>query len=230
MALRDLRLVGAAAAWLALSLVACGDDDDDSTPLDGSMSDGGGGSGGTGNLKDAGDKDGGPKAGSTATAGSSGGGAGTMAVPMGATCDPEIPTTATCGGTACPASMSPFASFVCAVPCCLPDDSCGSRRAILDDATDCVAPAEPDPSCPDRAGMGMGGMPGGGAMDAGAATDAGGDAGGMSIPGCCAPSGRCGIISPIDMSCITSSTLLADLAPGAPCGEDADGGELDAGH
>lgn len=207
---------GAIVTLLALAAVGCGDDDDHASKPDGSV----GGSGGSGSHMDGGSGKGGT-GGSTMTGGGTGGstvgGTGGMGLPM-AMCDTTIPTTATCGGTACPAATSPIAAFVCSVPCCLPDNTCGLRRAYMDAPTECSGPAVPDPSCPAMATMGIPMM---------AAPDAGA---GMSLPGCCAPSGFCGVITATDMSCITSSPLLPNLMPGMPCGMDMDGGVDDAGH
>lgn len=215
-----VRLMMGASLVLALGSIGCGDDDD-GMPADGGAdtdaSSAGGGKGGAGKGGSGGS---GGSSGSTSTGGSSGTGttAGTGGVPgfpMGAACDSSIPTTATCGGMTCSGATGPLASFVCSVPCCLPDDTCGRRRAFMTDATACAAPAQPDPDCPDlmTAGFGMGMAP----MDGGT--------GGMVMEGCCAPSKLCGVISGADGSCITSSALLPNLMPGAPCGDDdMDGG------
>lgn len=237
---------------LSAPLGGCGDDEgggDDEAPggdagsAGGSGGEGGNdgsGGGGTGDTADGGAGN----AGSTASGGTGGGAgtgttAGTGTIPGlgdltgllgGATCDPEIPTTATCGGEVCPALESLLAGSVCAVPCCTEDDQCGTRRAFMDGPTDCLPPAEPDTSCPDYAGAGLGGglgglIPGGMmTMDGGVGMD-GGMSGGTSLVGCCAPSGRCGVLSTVDNSCITSSPVLADLMPGDACGDgDFDGG------
>lgn len=188
-----------AALWLSCALVGCGDSDGgDPVFMDaGGGTGGAGGTGGTGGTSGAGGT----------------GGVGGMPV---AGCDDAITAETSCGGADCPAIESPLATQVCAITCCTEDDACGTRRAYAEDPTNCLAPAEPDPLCPEYA-MGGGGIPG---VDAGA---------GMSFPGCCAPSGHCGIISSIDSSCITTSALLPDLMPGDPCGDDVDGGADDAG-
>lgn len=213
---------GLVAAFVLLAMSAgCGDDDDNPSKPDGSVAgnaghggmDGGSGKGGAGGSSAG--KGGNSTAGTGGTTGAGTGG--TMGLPM-PSCDTSIPTTATCGGTACPAATSPIAAFVCSVPCCLPDDTCGLRRAYMNAPTDCAGPAVPDPSCPSRAGMAAPGMP---PADGGA---------GNEMLGCCAPSGFCGVITMTDGSCITSSPLLPDLMPGMPCGSDMDGGIEDAGH
>jgi hypothetical protein len=192
--------MGAVGAALLLMLTAagCGDDDDN---IDSGLDGGGSGGADGGATKDGGMTGSG---GSTMTGGSGG-----ATIPPG-NCDKSIPTTATCGGTACPAVAGALAGFICAVPCCLPDDTCGTRRATMGAPTDCAPPATEDPACPHYVGMVMGMM-----------TD---------LVGCCAPSGKCGAISTTDMSCITSSPILPDLKPGAACAGAGDGGtESDGG-
>lgn len=228
----DGKTIGMLGLMLALGMsnAGCGDDDDsagDAGP-DGSV-DGGGNAGQNGGTGGKGAKDGGMDSGTTTggTGGrTTGGTGGTTMIPAGM-CDTSIPTTATCGGTMCPGASGMGANFTCTVPCCLPDDSCGLRRAYMTDPTDCAKPGVADNSCPAYMGQGpFGGMmlPG---MDGGSA-DAG-DAGGSMYTPCCATSGHCGIISSIDMLCITKSPILTDLMPGPACGEGNDGG-TDAGN
>jgi hypothetical protein len=215
---------------LGMSNAGCGDDDDSGTDagpdgsVDGSIGSGGSGSAGNGG-KDAG-SDSGTTTGGTGGRMSGGtGGAGNIPVPM---CDTSIPTTATCGGTECAPPSSQLAAFTCSVPCCLPDDTCGLRRAVMDKVSDCAPAGVEDPSCPGYMGMGPAfGGGGGNRPDAGNASD-GGDAGANPYPPCCAPSGHCGIISSIDGLCITESQILTDLMPGPACGESNDGG-MDGG-
>jgi hypothetical protein len=224
MRLLDAKWIGILGLALALGTtgIGCGDDDDsgagDGGPDGGNIDGGGGGAGSggsTGGKKDSG-TDSGTKSGGTG--GTTGGGSGgTTAIPMGATCDTSIKTSATCGSKTCGAATSQLATFVCSAGCCLSGNTCGTRRAIKGAVTDCAAPATADTSCPDYMGMGAGMM-----------TTAA-DAASMMYPGCCAPSGKCGIISTIDMTCITSSPLLTDLKPGAACGEVEDGGANDGG-
>jgi hypothetical protein len=125
---------------------------------------------------------------------------------MAAQCDPDIPAAATCGGTRCPlpieelAADETFANVFCVVPCCLPNDECGNRRAHRDYTTACAPPAQKDPGCPDHATLPA------------------------TARGCCAPSGHCGFISNIDLSCVTSSLTITDIVPGAACGDGPDAG------
>jgi hypothetical protein len=86
----------------------------------------------------------------------------------------------------------------------LPDNTCGVKRAPMGMVGECVPVATPDPSCPDMMGA-------------------------ANMVGCCAPSGRCGVTSGADMTCITSSPFLPMLMPGAPCGGATDGG-VDGGN
>jgi hypothetical protein len=233
----DGKSIGLFGLVLALGMSNAGCGDDDSAPsdggLDGSVDGGGGGTsgGGAGNSSGTGGKGGGMDSGTTTggTGGrTTGGTGGTTNIPM-AMCDTSIPTTATCGGTMCPGASGMGATFTCTVPCCLPDDSCGLRRAYMDDPTDCAAPGVADPSCPEYMGQGpFGGMMLPGMADAGG-PDAG-DGGANQYTPCCASSGHCGIISSIDMLCITHSLILTDLMPGPACGESNDGGANDAGH
>jgi hypothetical protein len=230
----DGKSIGALGLALALGITSAGCGDDDSSPgdagpdggLDGGNA-GNGGNAGHGGKGGKGGKDSGVDSGVTTggTGGrTTGGTGGTTNIPM-AMCDTTIPKTATCGGTACPAASGMGATFTCTVPCCLPDDTCGLRRARMDHVSDCAAPGVADPSCPEYTGM----VPGGGMMtpaDAGA--DAG-DAGANMFTPCCAASGHCGIISSIDMLCITESPILTDLMPGPACGESNDGGANDGG-
>jgi hypothetical protein len=202
----DVRSVwGALAALLCLACVVVGCGDSDGGDDDGAMfADGGAGTGGAGGSGGGG------------AGGSGGGGAGGTGGLPGGSCDGAITAETSCGGDDCAAIESPLAAQVCAITCCTADDACGTRRAYADDPTDCLPPAAEDSDCPDYT------MAGGVIM--------GFDAGdGMSFPGCCAPSGRCGIISSIDTSCITSSALLPDLEPGELCGDAVDGGADDAG-
>jgi hypothetical protein len=124
---------------------------------------------------------------------------------MTAMCDDTVPATATCGGMDCPTAGA-MAAAVCSVPCCLPDDSCGFKRAPMGMVGDCVPKATHDPNCPDM--MGAAGM----------------------MQGCCAPSGHCGVASGIDMTCITSSPFLPMLMPGDACGGPSDSGVADGGN
>ena len=39
----------------------------------------------------------------------------------------------------------------------------------------------------------------------------------VDLPGCCAPEGKCGVLSSVSMMCITTSTILTDLMPGDDC-------------
>lgn len=127
-------------------------------------------------------------------------------------CDMTIPKTATCGEVECPAVTDELASGLCIVPCCTADDSCGTRYATANDPTECLVPAVADPACPAYSGDALG-------ME-------------VELEGCCAESGFCGAISTLSNACITSSTVLADLMPGDPCGDNPgmlDGGLLDGG-
>jgi hypothetical protein len=139
---------------------------------------------------------------SSGTGGTRGGTGGSMVMtPM---CDDTVPTTATCGGTNCPAA-SGMAALVCSVPCCLADNTCGFKRARMGMVGECVPVGVPDPNCPDMMGAGS------------------------TMEGCCAVSGHCGVISGVDMTCITSSPLLPMLMPGDAC-EPGDGGTADGGN
>ena len=209
---------------LALAGAACGDDDDTSATTgdgDGTTGDGDGMTGdGDGTTGDGdgmtgdgdgmtGDGDGMTGGGNTVNLGDLLGGDGGVGFGFGggAECDDAITDTASCGGMDCPEITSPLAGATCSVRCCTAENTCGTRRALADGATDCQEPAEEDANClPYESGMGD------------------------PLVGCCAPSGRCGVISTIDASCITSSTLLADLAPGDVCdGSATGGGDEDAG-
>ena len=192
----------ALALTIMVSLGACGGDDDGDGEGEGDAGDGAGAGGGGGMSGGAGGAGG--RAGSTSTAGSTGGGAGGIGgLPM-AMCDTSIPTTATCGGTACPASTSMFAALTCTVPCCTDDDECGLLNAIDGMVGNCAGPAVEDPSCPGYQGMLM--------------TMA------IDLPGCCSPDGKCGAISTLTMTCITTSPILTDLMPGDDCGDDSEDG------
>jgi len=193
----------------AVVTVGCGDDDDgggdDAGPdsgLGGSAArDGGGGMSGAGSGGRGG-----------ASGAGAGGAAGVPGLPM-AMCDTAIMAETTCGGSACAlvGSNAMLGTLACAVPCCLPDDSCGSRRTELTNTTECAPPAVADPDCPPFMSMGMmGGM-------------------GTMYTGCCHSSGVCGVISTIDTSCITSSMLLPGLMPGPACGDTDAGAEPDGG-
>jgi hypothetical protein len=180
---------------IGIAGLGCGDDDDNGVDAGGTPGTGGvgSGSGGTGTGS------GGTGTGSGGTGTGSGG-----TTVTGPTCDDTVPTTATCGGMSCP-TAGMMAAAVCSVPCCLPDDTCGFKRAPMGMVGDCVPVATHDPNCPDM--MGAAGM----------------------MQGCCAPSGRCGVTSGIDMTCITSSAFLPNLMPGDACGGPSDGGVADGG-
>lgn len=141
------------------------------------------------------------------TSGTGGTSSGTGGMIAGAMCDSTVPTTAMCGTTSCPAPSAQAASLVCSVPCCLPDNTtCGFKRATMGAVGDCIPVATHDAACPDM------------------------NSGGMMLQGCCAVSGHCGVISSLDMTCITSSALLPMLMPGAACEAGAgDGGMADGG-
>ena len=132
-------------------------------------------------------------------------------LPFGPSCDSDGESVTERGGTACEPLEGQFVSFLCAVVCCTEDDQCGTRRAFAEDPTDCEPPSEPDPACPEFQVMGM------------------------TLPGCCASSGQCGLYTTIDRSCSTSSFFLPDLEPGDPCGQEPtadagrDGSVADAG-
>lgn len=113
---------------------------------------------------------------------------------MGSACEADLPSMVRCGRQRCETPGTGLAGLVCLVACCTADDTCGTRRATLDNPTECTAEAMPDPTCP--------------AYESGFST----------LAGCCAPSGRCGVISGIDSTCITSSGLLPELSPGPACG------------
>jgi len=136
-----------------------------------------------------------------------GGGGSGDAGGLAAECDPDIPTTATCGGRRCPLFIEELGgdevlgTAFCSVPCCLPNDQCGIRTARRGYTSACAPPAQEDPGCPDDMGIPW------------------------TLPGCCAPSGRCGFISTgTDMSCITSSSRLPYIVPGPACGDGSDAG------
>jgi hypothetical protein len=191
--------IGALGLTCAIGIAGwgCGGDDDDSGMDSGTIGGTGGVSSGTGGTGSGG------MTGSGGTTGSGGRSGGTGGMMAGAMCDTTIETTATCGGTSCPAAGG-MASAVCSVPCCLTNNTCGFRRAMMGAVTDCVPVATPDSNCPDM----MSGM--------------------TMSRGCCAVSGRCGVISGIDMTCITSSVFLPNLMPGDAC-EPGDGGTADGG-
>jgi hypothetical protein len=193
---------------VCFAFVACGDDsgggggDDAGTGTGGTvnpMSTGSGGSG-TGGMTSTG------TGGMTGTGGVVGTG-GMIGLPM-PMCDTSIAAETTCGGNTCTPPSGQAASFVCAITCCLPDNTCGTRRASMTNPTQCTPPAVLDPDCPDFTSMGMGGM--------------------TTYPGCCTPAGICGVRSTADMTCITSSPFLMGLMPGGPC-DGGDAGVEDGG-
>jgi hypothetical protein len=219
---------------LALGLPVAGCGDDDTGPTDAGPDagpDGGagmGGSSGKGGGKDSGTDSGMTGTGSGGRTSSGTGGAPAIQLP---TCDSKISKTAKCGSTQCAAPTSMLATAVCSVPCCLPDNTCGFRRAVMDQVTDCAPPGVADTSCPDQTLMGFGMMGGAGGARA-TRPDAGADAGGPTVlPGCCASSGHCGVISTIDKLCIFQEPLfLMNGKPGPACGETpTDGGTNDGG-
>ena len=112
-------------------------------------------------------------------------------------CDTTVTAETSCGDNTCAASTSMLASFVCSVPCCLPDNSCGFRRTNTGAVTDCAPVGVRRSQLPRHGCDGMG--PGGGT--GGMSTADAGDGGAVMVrPGCCATSGHCGVISTIDGS------------------------------
>jgi hypothetical protein len=223
--------VALAAAFL-ISGSACGDDDANGESADSGVqpasSNGGDGAGpGNGGHSGAssGHVDGGPGAsgaGGGAGDGTGDGGAGMddagpdgggMMFP-GLMCTEDPPAVPlVCGGTECP--MPTAGGFNrCRVPCCVEDAGdqvCGTRNTAMGFETECAAPPVTDTSCPDVAFMGR------------------------TLPGCCAPSHLCGIVSSISNSCITTSRFI-DLPEnpmscdtGDPGTGEGDAGAEDAG-
>ena len=174
----------------ALALVALGCGSDDSTGSGTGAQTGG--SSETGGAAVTG--------GSAATGGSSSDTGGSDTATM---CDPNGPTTMTCGDVECP-MPSDILLAGCVFPCCTTDGLCGTQgRTVGADPTACQAkplPPMEDPSCPHYQGdyMGM-------AID---------------LAGCCNDQNVCGVISTLTNSCITQSSVLTDLAPGGPCGDE----------
>jgi hypothetical protein len=175
---------------VVLGAIACGGDSDGGSDAGGTGGTTGGGTGGTtgggtGGTSSTGTPDGGMTTGGTSAA---------------AMCDTSITDMATCGSNTCPAA-SMFAA--CQVRCCLAGDVCGFRDSTMGMTTDCVAPPEEDPDCPDYNG------------------------GFATLPGCCYDGDTCGFISGTMNACIITHPLFSDLATmaGAACdGSDNDGG------
>ncbi len=208
-----LWLVPATIAALSLLLLsACGDDDDDTSNNGDTAGSGGsgtsGGGGADGGTSTAGSGGSGGTAAESGTSGGSGGTSGESGSgwnldggfnPFAAECSEPAPTEpVVCGGDTCedPGSSSMFGGAGCVYACCFSQggtEVCGARDTTVDNEVACQPPPEADTRCPDYAGGGFG-------------ADAGGT--GTSLPGCCTPDNKCGVISSMRPLCITTSQLI----------------------
>lgn len=194
-----------------MSVLACGDDEDEG------VSDAGSDSGAINAAPDGGDR--GPMArggsgGLGGSAGGSGGSGGRTAAggsggaPAAACSEPAPTEPVTCGGETCLAPTD-FTNNACIVPCCVEQNGrsvCAAKSTSPMYPAECTLPAMPDPACPPLEAMGN------------------------MFQGCCDVAlGKCGFISTARPGCITESQFVTLPEPLLDCSGGEDAGTEDAG-
>jgi hypothetical protein len=170
------------AVALGCGFSACGDDDDDGTPVDAGpdgnvAGNGGSGRGGTGGRGGAAGASGASGTGMTAGAGGSAGSAGTMAPPP-----------LECGNDTCE-PLGAGSAMLGVTQCCTADNECGQKTPLAANCLPLNSPGGVDSSCPIFEVM------------SGMTT--------ITWYGCCTPAGTCGAQAGGALGCIPNGELMA---------------------